>query len=252
MRSVGRSSVLENPNDSNWLAGVFIHQHSFVTVGSRISEALAAYPDWFLLSQTPVPHCPSRTGATSRTVDRNDEGCKVNLTVASRADLDGVVTLVNDAYRGSSKQPGWTHEMTLLAGKRVDSASLSAMIEKDRATILVMRDGRDGVGCVALQPVDRVEWYLSMLAVDPDRQADGLGKSIMAGAEKFASERGAQRIKISVINLRASLIAWYERQGYIRTGAVEPFPYEDPTVGRPLRDDLSLITLTKSLQSPAA
>jgi hypothetical protein len=67
-----------------------------------------------------------------------------------------------------------------------------------------------------------------------------------AGAEKFARERGAQRIRISVINLRDSLIAWYERQGYARTGAVEAFP-ADPSVGTPLRDDLALVALTKSL-----
>jgi ribosomal protein S18 acetylase RimI-like enzyme len=192
---------------------------------------------------------PRRAGNTSRKVafGRNREGCSVSLTIANPADLDRVVTLVNDAYRGSSKTPGWTHETALLAGKRVDSASLRAMIEKGGSTILVMSDDRNLVGCVALQALDQRQWYLSMLAVDPDLQAGGLGKSIMAGAEKFAREHGAQQIKISVINLRAPLIAWYERQGYIRTGAVEPFPYDDATVGTPLRTDLSLITLTKSL-----
>jgi hypothetical protein len=70
----------------------------------------------------------------------------------------------------------------------------------------------------------------------------------MASAEKFARERGAQRIKISVINLRMSLIAWYERIGYERTGSVEPFPYDDSTVGTPLRGDLVLVTLVKSLR----
>ena len=94
--------------------------------------------------------------------------------------------------------------------------------------------------------LDDCEWYLSMLAVDPARQSVGAGKTIMAGAEKFARERGAERMKISVVNLRDSLIAWYERQGYARTGAVEAFP-DDPTVGTPLRHDLALLTLTKPL-----
>jgi ribosomal protein S18 acetylase RimI-like enzyme len=176
----------------------------------------------------------------------------MSLTIANPADLDRIVELVNDAYRGLSKTPGWTNETTLLAGQRIDSATLSAMMGEKCSTILVMRDDRDIVGCVALQPVDQCEWYLSMLAVDPSRQADGLGKAIMAGAERFAEERGAQQIRISVINLRASLIAWYERQGYLRTGAIEPFPYDEATVGTPLRSDLSLITLAKSLRSTAA
>ena len=56
---------------------------------------------------------------------------------------------------------------------------------------------------------------------------------------------GARRV--SVINLRESLIAWYERQGYVRTGTVEPFPYHDSSVGDPLRDDLALLVLDKLL-----
>ena len=49
-----------------------------------------------------------------------------------------------------------------------------------------------------------------------------------------------------MINLRTSLIAWYERMGYVRTGTVEPFP-DDATVGTPLRNDLALITLVKQV-----
>jgi hypothetical protein len=55
-------------------------------------------------------------------------------------------------------------------------------------------------------------------------------------------------VKISVLNVREALLAWYERQGYVRTGAVEPFPYDDATVGTPLRSDLALVTLTKTLR----
>ena len=48
----------------------------------------------------------------------------MNLTIADLADLERVVRLVNDAYRGSSKTPGWTHEASLFAGQRVNVASL--------------------------------------------------------------------------------------------------------------------------------
>jgi ribosomal protein S18 acetylase RimI-like enzyme len=173
----------------------------------------------------------------------------VTLTIADAADLEHIVKLVNDAYRGSSKTPGWTHESGLLAGQRIDLASLSASIEAG-STILVIRQAGEIAGCVALQPCGLHEWYLSMLAVDPDRQVGGIGKAIMAGAEKFAQDRGAQQIRISVINLRAPLIAWYERIGYTRTGAVEPFP-DDVTVGTPLRGDLALVTLVKPLRRQA-
>ena len=121
------------------------------------------------------------------------------------------------------------------------------MLEPADSTVLVMRHGDDVAGCVSLRRLDDDTWYLSMLAVDPELQVGGVGKAIMAGAEKFAYERGGQRMKISVINLREQLMAWYERQGYVRTGAVEPFPYDDATVGTPLREGLALVILNKPL-----
>jgi hypothetical protein len=33
----------------------------------------------------------------------------------------------------------------------------------------------------------------------------------------------------------------------VRTDAVEPFPYEEPRAGRPLRDDLVFVVLEKTL-----
>jgi len=170
----------------------------------------------------------------------------MQIDVARRTDVDRIVGLVNDAYRGTSRAAGWTHETHLFTGARIDAAAVTGMIQPDRSTVLVMRQEDAIIACVALQRLDDREWYLSMLAVDPARQTVGAGKAIMAGAEQFARERGAERMKISVINRRDSLIAWYERQGYARTGASEAFP-DDPTVGKPLRDDLSLLTLIKPL-----
>jgi ribosomal protein S18 acetylase RimI-like enzyme len=177
-----------------------------------------------------------------------DEGTigDMQIDVARRTDVDRIVELVNDAYRGTSRAPGWTHETHLFTGARIDAAAVAGMIQPDRSTVLVMREDAAIIACVALQRLNDREWYLSMLAVDPGRQTYGAGKSIMAGAEKFAQERGAERMKISVINLRDSLIAWYERQGYVRTGVVEAFR-DDPAVGRPLREDLALVALTKPL-----
>lgn len=172
----------------------------------------------------------------------------MQVEIAQAADVDRIVALVNDAYRGQSKTPGWTNETELLAGQRTDAATVAATLAREDSTILVMRNGDGVVACVALQVLGSGDWYLSMLAVDPGYQKCGAGKRIMAGAELFALERGALRMKISVVNRREPLIAWYERQGYVRTGAVEPFPYDDATVGTPLRNDLALVILAKALR----
>ena len=52
---------------------------------------------------------------------------------------------------------------------------------------------------------------------------------------------------MTVINVRDTLIAWYLRRGYQRTGATEPFPYGNDRVGKPLRPDLAFVVLEKTL-----
>jgi ribosomal protein S18 acetylase RimI-like enzyme len=86
-----------------------------------------------------------------------------------------------------------------------------------------------------------------MLTVRPDLQARQLGRRLLAEAEAYAASRGAQRMRMSVITVRETLIAWYERRGYVRTGETLPFPYGDARFGVPLRDDLFFDVLEKPL-----
>jgi ribosomal protein S18 acetylase RimI-like enzyme len=173
---------------------------------------------------------------------------KMRLTIATLDDVDSVAHLVNRAYRGTTLGV-WTTEAGLIEGARIDQGALARMIESGETTVLLAKDGgsQQLQGCVAVSWRDKDKWYLSMLAVSPACQTTGIGKAIMANAETFVGDRGARTVKISVINVRDSLIAWYERRGYERTGEVEPFPYDDPSVGVPLRNDLTLITMRKSL-----
>jgi GNAT superfamily N-acetyltransferase len=103
------------------------------------------------------------------------------------------------------------------------------------------------VGCVWLEPIGDGVWYLGSLAVDPDRQNSGLGRAMLVAAEEWVRQRGAKRVRMTVINIREALIAWYTRRGYAKTGATDPFPYGDDRFGRPLREDLCFVVLEKSL-----
>lgn len=53
---------------------------------------------------------------------------------------------------------------------------------------------------------------------------------------------------MTVIRQRESLIAWYERRGYRRTGQVRPFPYGDERFGVPKVSGLEFATLAKPLR----
>ncbi len=175
------------------------------------------------------------------------------ITSATAADADTLAGLVNGAYRGERAQAGWAHEAGLLDGQRTDPDTLRAAIGNGRTTILLARDGEGAplIGCVSVEPAGREgTWYLGMLTIEPALQAAGLGRRLLAEGEGFARARGARRVRMTVIQLRGPLIAWYERRGYRLTGETEPFPYEDQRFGIPLRPDLHFVVLEKML--PAA
>jgi ribosomal protein S18 acetylase RimI-like enzyme len=87
-----------------------------------------------------------------------------------------------------------------------------------------------------------------MFSVRPGRQGRGLGREILAEAERLARDDwGARTMVLTVLAQRGELIAWYERRGYRRTGESKPFPYDDVRSGIPKRPDLSFVVLAKSL-----
>lgn len=165
-------------------------------------------------------------------------------------ELEEIAALVNAAYRGETSRAGWTSESELLGGQRTDADALRAdLAATPGATILTMRETGAGaiIASVWLEPAGAETYYLGMLTVNPRVQAGGLGRVLLAHAESFAAAAGARRMQLTVIEQRESLIAWYERRGYRRTGAVKPFPYDDARVGEPKRGDLRLAVFEKAL-----
>lgn len=171
------------------------------------------------------------------------------IAPANRADLDYILTLVNAAYRGIRAQPGWTSENGIVHGTRVDAASVESLLSQERTTILLMRRdaSEQAVGCIVVHLGDDATCELSMFAIHPDVQAAGYGRTLLTAAETYAYRHGARTAELTVVHVRDTLIAWYERQGYRRTGATKAFPYEDPSLGQPLRDDLYFVVLAKPL-----
>jgi predicted N-acetyltransferase YhbS len=164
---------------------------------------------------------------------------------AQLADIPALDTLVNSAYRGNSSRQGWTTEADLLDGIRTDREALVQMLQEPGTTILVhyTESGRL-TGCVYLKNKG-TSLYLGMLTVAPTEQNQGLGKKMLTAAEQQARTEGCTSIRMTVISVRAELIAWYERHGYRATGETEPFP-DDPRFGIP-KQKLQFIVLEKPL-----
>ena len=167
---------------------------------------------------------------------------------ATAADVDALVPLVTSAYRGEASRAGWTTEADILDGNRIVPEVLLEDIARPRSRILMAR--RDGalLGCAHVEARGDAG-YFGMFAVAPTLQRGGLGRAILAEAERVVREEWQlARMRMTVIDLREELIAWYERRGYHRTGETLPFPATDPRFGLPKRDDLRFAVLEKELR----
>jgi ribosomal protein S18 acetylase RimI-like enzyme len=157
------------------------------------------------------------------------------ISIASVTDVPELVSLINSAYRGESSKRGWTTEADLLEGElRTDEPTLRDIIKKPGSVILKYVDNNKIKGSVYLDVQER-GLYLGMLTVDPNEQAGGIGKKLMQAAEDFGKEKGCSKIFMNVISVRDELVAWYERQGYYKTGEKRPLP-EDTRFGKPTRE----------------
>ncbi|MER7515438.1 GNAT family N-acetyltransferase [Streptomyces sp. NPDC126499] len=162
-------------------------------------------------------------------------------------DVPVLVELVQSAYRGDASRGGWTTEADLLQGQRTDPAGVEAVITTPGSRLMVVE--RDGgiVACCQLEHRGEAA-YFGMFAVRPELQGAGLGRRIIAEAERRVRELwDVREMHMTVISVREELIAWYERRGYRRTGRTSPFPYGDERFGVPQRDDLEFELLVKEL-----
>lgn len=166
------------------------------------------------------------------------------MRLAGAEDAPAVAALVESAYRGEESLTGWTSEAGFIEGDRTSADEILSLIRNPLARFVLAFDGSDLVGC-ALIKNDSGEGYFGMFSVRPARQGGGLGKRLMAEAEKAARETwNCKSMKLTVISIRDELISFYERRGYRRT-ATEPFPFDEhPGVKR---RDFHFVVLSKPL-----
>ena len=156
------------------------------------------------------------------------------ITTATIEDIPQLVSLINSAYRGEASKQGWTTEADLLEGDlRTDIPTLTSLMNEPGSMVLKYFTGEGILGSVYLRKQER-GLYLGMLTVSPQKQAAGIGKELMEAAEAVAKEKNCSCIYMNVISIRSELIAWYERQGYYKTGETKPLP-ADTRFGKPTR-----------------
>ena len=140
---------------------------------------------------------------------------------AVEADIPALVALVTSAYRGDASRAGWTTEADLLDGNRIDPEVLRDDIARaDSRVLLAERENAGGtrelLGC-AHASVEDGAGYFGMFSVRPSLQGQGIGKAMLDEAERIARDEFAQAaMRMTVIDVRDELIAYYARRGYRR------------------------------------
>lgn len=199
----------------------------------------------------------------------------ITFRKATPLDAPALLPLIISAYRGDSSRDGWTTEADLLDDDRIDEAGLLAKINHPDGQVLVacLSDaGADAttttttsapklLACCEILRQDPAPSettapaapmaYFGLFAVDPALQNGGVGRRVLAEAERVArDEMGARVMELTTLWMRTELIAWYERRGFkVAEGETRPFPYEhlvNPK-GGVVRRDLYFVVLRKSL-----
>jgi ribosomal protein S18 acetylase RimI-like enzyme len=180
----------------------------------------------------------------------------LSFRYAVEADVPPLVALIERAYRGPETAGSWVSESHLLKGPRTSNTEISELIaQPDSRFLIAERHGRI-LGCCLIQRLGTTECssgdigkgsaYFGMFAIDPTDHSTGLGKQILAEAERRVRDlwRSSSMV-MTVINLREQLIEYYKRRGYTLTGATMPFPFSE-TSGEVTRD-FHLVEMKKDL-----
>lgn len=166
-----------------------------------------------------------------------------NIRLAKAKDIQGIVKLINTAYRSTL---GWTHEHGIVLGDRINEAQLSELLTRSDFELYILENNDQLVGCIGLTRLPDC-FEIGNFAIDPVRQNSGYGRILLDFAEQYSREKiPFKKLRMSVLNVRIELIAYYERRGYHQTGETDSYPL-DADVGQPLVD-LNLVILEKSLE----
>jgi GNAT superfamily N-acetyltransferase len=82
--------------------------------------------------------------------------------------------------------------------------------------------------------------YFGMLAVDPQRQGNGLGRKMVEVAEEYCRGKGCTAMDLTVLSLRPELPPVYHKLGYVESGVEEFRP------SRPLKPGVECYCIVMS------
>lgn len=159
------------------------------------------------------------------------------------SDINEILTLVNQAYRGAK---GWTDESSFVSGDRVAESEVIAYISNLESYLFVLERNNKIEATICVEEKNK-KAYIGFFAVNPSLQGQGIGKKMLNYVEKFAlKELNLNHFIMAVLQTRKELIEFYFRRGYILSDKVIDYP-KNLKVGKPIIKDLKVIFLEKTI-----
>ena len=163
----------------------------------------------------------------------------IELVPAASADdaalVERIASLVNTVYE-TSEAGLWID-----GARRTDEQELAGLIRRGQIAAATS----DGVivGSVQVQQLDDMTGLFGMLVADPERRGVGIGRELVAFAERWARDRGLTTMQLELLVPRTwshpskeFLRQWYERAGYrvVHTGQLDDdYPALAPQLATP-------------------
>lgn len=157
--------------------------------------------------------------------------------IATLADVPELVRVINLAYRV---------EADMFHGARTSTQDVRERLARPNATFLALDDDAADsppgrlIGAVYVEMRER-RGYFGMLAVDPSKQGQGLGRVLVRCVEEHCARAGCLDLDLDVVDLRTELPGFYNALGFTPTGAI-PYPRPSET-----KQPVHLIQMTKPL-----
>ncbi|HEV2398085.1 MAG TPA: HAD-IA family hydrolase [Candidatus Sulfotelmatobacter sp.] len=150
---------------------------------------------------------------------------------AGADDRASMVVLINSAFAIEK----------FLEGNRTNESELAERMRKGK--FLLGHDESGTLIAVVYVELRGSRGYFGMLAVDPKRQGNGIGRKMVEAAEEYCREKGCTAMDLTVLSLRPELPPLYRKLGYVENGTEEFRP------SRPLKDSLQChcIVMSKAL-----
>jgi len=171
---------------------------------------------------------------------------QLNFRTARISDITNLVNLINSVYR-QQEGNSWTSESEIVIGDRINHQQLEQSLALDNFQLFVVELDEQLVACIGLTFTQH-DVEIGTFCIAAKLQNQGIGKDVLDFAEKSVQDLNVSDLKhfvMWVLSVRHELIAYYERRGYVQTGAVDKYPV-DANVGIPVVD-LHLVEMRKAI-----